>query len=142
MSQIHGSQSLVTFKVNDSTIAAYRLLAPAAGNNSVALWKTATSIMFAVSQAESKGATGTSVLAAIAGCALLTAGASVSAGAVITGQTATGLGIESALNTVAGASLTAGSVPFAIGVGLEAADTNSTFEIVIQPRLIRVTAAT
>lgn len=136
MSQIHGSQSLVTFKVNDSTIPAYRLLAPAAGDNSVALWKTATSIMFAVSQAESKGATGTSVLAAIAGCALLTAGASVSAGAVITGQTATGLGIERTTNIVG--SLTAAAFPFAIGVALGAADTNSTFEIVIQPQLFRV----
>jgi hypothetical protein len=135
MSQVHGTPVQVTFKVNDSTIPAYRIIAPAVGNNSVALWKTSTSLMFGVSQAESSGATGTTVLVAIAGCAKLTAGASVSAGSVITGQTATGMGIERTTNVMA--SLTSAAFPFAIGLALDAADTNSTFEVLIQPQLFR-----
>lgn len=136
MSQVHGTPVQVTFKVNDSaTISAYRLLAPAPGGNSVALWKTATSAMIAISQGNSRGATGTSILAAVGGCANLVAGASVSAGAMITGQTDTGLGIE---DTSLGFFTTATTAsPFAIGVALNAADTNSTFEVLIMPRLAR-----
>lgn len=138
MSQVHGTPTQVTFRVNDSaTIAAFRLLTPAAGGNSVALWATATQFMFAVSQDASGGATGTSVLAAIGGCAKLQAGASISAGSIVTGQTATGMGVASALDQLNLASLTSGSVPFAIGVAMDAADTNSVFEVLIQPRLFR-----
>lgn len=135
MSQVHGTPTLVTFRVNSAaTISAYRLLAPAAGGNSVQLWATSTSIMFAVSQDQSYGATGTSILAAIGGCAKLAAGASVSAGAIVTGQTATGLGIADTTNGVW--NTTTSVVPYAIGIALDAADTNSVFEILIQPRLV------
>lgn len=136
MSIQHGTPEQVTFRVNDAaTISAFRLLAPAAGGNSVKLWVTATSIMFAVSQDQSRGATGTSILAAIGGCARLQAGASVSAGAMITGQTDTGLGIE---DTSLGFFTTATTAsPFAIGVALDAADTNSVFEVLVRPRLAR-----
>ena len=136
MGAIHGTPVQATFRVNDAaTIPAYRLLAPAAGNNSVALWVTATSFMFAVSQDASGGATGTSVLAAISGCAKLMGGASVSSGALVTGQTATGLGIEASQRGFI--DTTAATVPYAIGIALDAADTNSVFEVLVQPQFIR-----
>lgn len=136
MSQVHGTPEQVTFRVNDSaTISAYRILTPAAGNNSVALWKTATSFMFAVSQDQSRGATGTSILAAIGGCAKCTAAASISSGALVTAQTDTGLGIEASQRGFI--DTTSATVPYSIGLALDAADTNSTFELLVRPQFVR-----
>ncbi len=136
MSQVHGTPVLATFRVNGAaTIPAFRLLAPAAGNNSVDLWATATQFMFAISQDQSSGATGTSIVAAIVGCGKLMAGASVSSGSLVTGQTATGLGIEASQRGFI--DTTAATVPYAIGIALDAADTNSVFEVLIQPQFVR-----
>jgi hypothetical protein len=136
MSQQHGTPEQVTFRVNGAaTISAFRILAPAAGNNSVDIWRTATSFMFAVSQMDSRGATGTSVLAAIGGCAKCVAGASISSGALVTAQTDTGLGIEASQRGFI--DTTAATVPYAIGLALDAADTNSAFELLVRPQFVR-----
>lgn len=134
MSQTHGTPTgaLVSFKVS-ATITAFNLL-KVTGANRVGTWDTTTAIMFAISQDASKGGSDTSVLAQLYGCAKLTAGASVSAGAFITGTT-TGLGIE---DTSLGLIKTStASVPFGIGIALDAADTNSTFEVLMMPRSMR-----
>lgn len=133
MSQRHGSQSLVSFKASAATLSAYVLVKPA-GANLVALWDTVTAYMMGISQQQSQGGANSSVQVAIGGCAVLTAGASVSAGAFITGTT-TGLGIEDTSNGLMKTSTA--SVPFGIGIALDAADTNSTFEVLIMPRMSR-----
>ena len=126
----------VSFKVNQATtLSAYRIVKPAAGNNSVALWDTATAHILGVTLEDSKGATGTSVLVAIYGTARLGAGASVSAGALVTGQTATGLGIEDASRGYMDTATAI--VAYTLGIALDAADTNSVFEVLIRPSNLR-----
>lgn len=133
MSQRHGSQSLVSFKASGVTLSAFVIVKPA-GANLVALWDTTTSMMMGISQLMSQGGANSSVQIAIGGCSNLIAGASVSAGAFITGTT-TGLGIEdTSLGFINTATTT---VPFGIGIALDAADTNSTFEVLIMPRTVR-----
>ena len=99
------------------------------------IWRTATSFMFAVSQDNSRGATGTSVVAAIQGCAKCAAGASISSGALVTAQTDTGLGIEASQRGFI--DTTSATVPYSIGLALDAADTNSTFELLLRPQFVR-----
>lgn len=125
---------IVSFKSQTATISAYLLLKSGTSANSVALWDTTTAIMFGISAAQSAGGAGTSIAVAIGGCAKLTAGASVSSGALITGTT-TGLGIEDASLGFFTTATT--SAPFSIGISLDAASTNSTFEVLIMPRTAR-----
>lgn len=134
MSQVHGTPFLGSFKVA-ATVTANVIVKPGTAANQVAIWDTATAFMIGVSQQASSGGTGTSVAIALGGCAKLTAGASVSSGAAITGQTTTGYGIE---DTSRGfIDTTSATVPYAIGIALDAGDTNSVFEVLIMPRNIR-----
>lgn len=136
MSQTHGTPVMYSFKAA-ATVSAYRIVKPGTAANQVATWDTATAVMLGISQQASVGGTGTSVLIAVYGAAKLMAGASISAGAVVTGQTATGLGIAETTNGFI--DTTSATVPYNIGIALDAADTNSVFEVLMQPHAIRFT---
>ncbi len=125
---------VVSFKAA-ATLSAYRIVKPGTANNQVALWDTATALMIGISQQDSQGGAGSSIMVAIGGTARVQAGASISAGACVTGQTATGLAIADTTNGFI--DTTSATVPYAIGVALENAETNSVCEVLVMPRLTR-----
>lgn len=121
----------INFAVNyASTIPAYRIVKNASTANvpgAVGLWDTSTARMIGLSCDNSGGATGTAIQVAILGSAYGDAGASVSAGSLLTGLTATGQVVEvgAALMDV----VTAGSSIAFIGQAMGTADTNSSVEV-------------
>lgn len=135
MSQKRGTNE-VNFRNSGATIPAYRVIKPS-GNNTVALWDTATAIMIGLSQeqCDSLGA----IQVAIGGTAKGQAGASVSAGALLTGLTATGEVIECLAGSLLATTTTA--IPRTIGVALQTGDTGAAIEVLIMPGPLRIAFA-
>ena len=135
MSQVHGTWPVVSFKCAAATLPAYVIVKPGTAGNTVALHDTNTAQIIGITQQQSQGGIGSSVLVALNGCAKVQAGASVSAGAVLIPQTATGYAIEDAaggfINT------TTALVNFSLGLALDAGDTNSVIEVLLRPQQIR-----
>lgn len=136
MSQVHATPVLASFKTS-ATVTAYQIV-KVSGANQVDVWDTTTAYMIGIAQQSARVANflGTSVAVAIGGCAKLTAGASISAGAFVVGTT-TGLGVEDASAGFINTATT--TVPFGIGIALDAADTNSVMEVLLMPRNVRWT---
>ena len=109
------------------TLAAFRIVGPSSGTSAVQLWDTSTALFTGVTQDSSSGGTGSSVLVAIGGACKVVCDASVSAGAILTGQTATGLAIAG-VNTSDTHTTT---LPRSIGVALQAGSTNAVIEMLI-----------
>lgn len=133
MSQKRASTE-ISFAVS-ATLAAYVLVKPTGTRNQVGLWDTATALFAGISQEASSGGTGTAVLVAIGGSAKGQAGASVSSGALLTGQTATGYVIEASANTL---NTTTTAIPRTIGWSNHAASTNGILEVFIAINNVRI----
>lgn len=135
MSQKRGTNE-VSFRNSGATIPAYRIVTPS-GNNTVALWNTQTAYMLGLSQ-EQSGDSGTAILVAIGGTAKGQAGASVSAGALLTGLTATGEVIEAAANIL---NTTTTVIPRSIGLSLQTGDSGAAIEVLVSPGHVRIAFA-
>ena len=135
MSQVRGTWTHVSFRAASATIPAYVIVKPGTAAGTVALHDTNTAQIIGITQQQSQGGANSSVLVALMGCAKVQAGASVSAGAVLIPQTATGYAIEDAtggfINT------TTALVNFSLGLALSAGDTNSVIEVLLRPQQIR-----
>lgn len=119
------AQTVISMKAA-ATLAAYTVVGISAANT-VALRDTSTSMIFGVTTDDSMDGTGSSVAVCIAGTAKVLCGASVSAGSVVTVQTATGYAIEAAaVNT------TTSAIPKLLGIALQAGSTNAVIEVALQ----------
>jgi len=134
MSQIHGTWPSVSFKAS-ATLAAYVIVKPGTGANLVALHDTNTAQIIGVTQQASVGGANSSVLVALNGCAKVTAGASVSSGAILIPQTATGFAVEDGAGGYINTATALAN--FSLGLALDAGDTNSTIEVLLRPQQIR-----
>lgn len=121
MSQVHGTWPLLSFKAA-ATLSAYTVVKVSAGNT-VAAYDTTTAQALGVTQQASKGGANSSVLVALLGCCKVTAGAAISAGDVVMANNA---GQVIARDT---------TTSKAVGIALDAGETNSTIEILLTPDL-------
>lgn len=120
-----------SFKALDASIPAYRVVFLAT-NGTVDLCETSTVMGFGIS-AQDVSTAGEAIPIILGGTAKAQCGASVSAGALLTWQTATGLVVEAVANSVGTATAI---VPKAIGISLENGDTNSIIEILVAPQFV------
>lgn len=123
--QLHGRQEIISCYAA-ATLSAYRVVS-LSGLNTVALYTTSTSLIFGVSATDTIAAS-TSVAIVVGGPALVACGASVSAGAVVAVQTATGLIVE-ALHI---STSTSSAIPKLVGVAMQAGSTNAVIEVMLQ----------
>lgn len=123
-----------TFKALNASIPAYRIVAVGAGKDVVDLAKTSTAMLVGVS-ANNISATGQAVSVILNGTARCQCGASVSAGALLSFQTDTGMCIEAL--AAAYNHTTTTIIPRTIGVALQAGSTNSVIEILVQPNNVK-----
>lgn len=124
--------TIKSFKAASGSVPAYRIAVLTAANT-VGVTFTATSVLVGITTNDAS-ATGVAVGVVVDGTAKCSCGASVSAGAVLTGQTDTGKCIEATalLNT------TTTVIPRTIGVALGKGSTNSVIEVLVIPNNIRV----
>lgn len=119
------AQTVISLKAA-STLPAY-VVVGVSDANTVSLHATSTSMIFGVTTQASLDGTGTSIAVAIAGTAKVLAGASVSAGSIVTVQTATGYAVAAAaVNT------TTSAIPKILGIALNAGSTNGIIEVALQ----------
>lgn len=130
MSQTRGMVG-VNFRNSGATIPAYRIVG-VSGDDTVSLWATATTQMVGIAQEQADSLA--SVFVAIYGSAKGEAGASVSAGSVLSGLTATGQVIAS---TALQDTVTT-DIPFMIGLALQSGSTNAAIEVLVRPTHWRI----
>ena len=124
---------VISFKSLDASIPAYRVVFLAT-NNTVDLAETSTALGFGIS-ADSVSNTGQAIPVILNGIAKAECGASVSAGSLLTWQTATGMVVESAVNGFTMS--TTGLYAKTIGIALEkGVGTNAVISILVQPNFI------
>lgn len=132
------SPYLLNFTVNGATIPAYRIVknaATAAVPRGVALWDTATAFIMGLSQEISSDATGGAAFVAVGGTAKANCGASVSAGALLTGLTATGEVVEVTAHVL---NTTTTVVPRTVGQAMRSGSTAAAIEVYVSPNNLRV----
>ena len=121
MSQVHGTWPRLSFKAA-ATLSAYTVVKVSA-DNTVAAYDTTTAQAVGITQQGSQGGTSSSVMVAVLGCCKVTAGAAISAGAIVMANNA-GQAITRDTTTAK-----------ALGIALDAGETNSTVEILLTPDL-------
>lgn len=121
MSQVHGTWPRLSFKAA-ATLSAYTVVKVSA-DNTVAAYDTTTAQAVGITQQGSQGGAGSSVVVALLGCCKVTAGAAISAGAIVMANNA-GQAITRDTTTAK-----------ALGIALDAGETNSTVEILLTPDL-------
>lgn len=122
------AQTIVSFK-SAATLPAYVVVKPTTANH-VGLWDTSTALIMGVTldTSNNNGGSDSAVAIVVGGSAKVICGASVSTGALIAVQTATGYAIEagSLPNT------TSATFPRLLGISLQAGSTNSVIEVMLQ----------
>lgn len=114
----------------DSTIAAYRVVRATGVAMQVALHNTTTAHILGVTINDSQGGSDSSIAVATAGIVKCACASSVSAGSIVTAQSATASGlIEMAGNTVN--STTTSAVPKLLGIALQSGSTNSVIAVAL-----------
>lgn len=117
----------INLKAGSGSCPAYRVVAPSAvGDHYAGVHETGTSLILGISQ-EDASATGQAWPIRIAGTSKAVCGASVSCGAILIPQTATGKVIEGTIS----ANTTTTALPRSVGVALEKGSTNSVIEVLI-----------
>lgn len=119
MSQVHGTWPRLSFKAA-ATLSAYTVVKVSAANT-VAAYDTTTAQALGVTQQASQGGANSSVLVALLGCCKVIAGAAVTAGDIVMANNA-GQAITRDTTTSK-----------ALGVALDAGETNSVIEILLKP---------
>lgn len=120
------NQVYATF-VAGETIPAYTIVAPTSTDNTVEIHDTASSLILGVAADDSSGGAGSSVKVVVGGTAKIICGASVSAGEIVTPQTATGYAIAGISDFGTATTL----VPRTVGIALQAGSTNSVIEVAL-----------
>lgn len=122
-----------------ASIPAFVVVTPAATNAAVevALWATALANILGASK--HAASTGGGLAIVIGGSARVLAGASISAGALLSVQTATGFAVEmTANNTGLAASLTATVIPKQLGLALSNATASGTVQVLLGINNVRL----
>lgn len=113
------------------TLSAFRVVRHTGTRNTVNLYDTTTSLIFGVTADDSADGTGTSVKVVLAGTAKVACAASVSAGALVTAQSATSSGLIMEVGAHVNNTTTA-ATPKILGIAMQAGSTNSVIEVALR----------
>lgn len=121
-----GGQVIRSRKTN-ATLSAFRVVRVTAANT-VGLYDTTTSLIYGVTGDDSQGGTGSSVKVVVSGSVKVQCAASVSAGALVTAQSATTSGLVMEVGAHIN-NTTSAAVPKILGIAMEAGSTNTVIEV-------------